>query len=68
VGWGQWISTGAIECVEGGGHFRPNRHAEVSRDVFRSLEWVIGEEATSGPTRLLARKVHTKCAPSLFSP
>lgn len=22
----QWIATGAIQCVEGGGHHRPNRH------------------------------------------
>ena len=37
------ISTGAIPCVEGGGHFRPNRHAELARDMFRALERVIGE-------------------------
>ena len=24
----QWIATGAIQCVEGGGHHRPNRHGE----------------------------------------
>lgn len=23
----QWIATGAVACVEGGGHHRPNRHA-----------------------------------------
>lgn len=26
----QWIGTGAIQCVEGGGHHRPNRHGEIS--------------------------------------
>lgn len=31
----QWLATGAIECVEGGGHHRPNRHAELSRMIFR---------------------------------
>jgi hypothetical protein len=31
----QWISTGAIQCVESGGHQRPNRHAELSRTMFR---------------------------------
>lgn len=39
----QWINAGAIECVEDGGHHRPNRHAELSRAIFRSLEWVIAD-------------------------
>lgn len=56
----QWISTGAIPCVEGGGHFRPNRHAELSKIIFRSLEWVIGEDSSSRAAALVARKMHTK--------
>lgn len=31
----QWMATGAIPCVEGGGHHRPNRHAELARTMFR---------------------------------
>lgn len=27
----QWIATGAIPCVEGGGHYRPNHHAELAQ-------------------------------------
>lgn len=58
--WLQWISTGAIPCVEGGGHFRPNRHAELSKIIFRSLEWVIGDETASKEAALIARRMHTK--------
>ncbi|KAL3145446.1 2,3-dihydroxyphenylpropionate/2,3-dihydroxicinnamic acid 1,2-dioxygenase, variant 2 [Trebouxia sp. C0009 RCD-2024] len=56
----QWISTGAIPCVEGGGHFRPNRHAELAKIIFRSLEWVIGDESASKEAALVARRMHTK--------
>ncbi|DBA93500.1 hypothetical protein WJX82_005630 [Trebouxia sp. C0006] len=56
----QWISTGAIPCVEGGGHFRPNRHAELAKIIFRSLEWVIGDENASKEAALVARRMHTK--------
>ena len=31
----QWMATGAVACVEGGGHHRPNRHAELARTIFR---------------------------------
>lgn len=34
----QWINTGQIPCFEDGGHHRPNRHAEISRLIFRHLE------------------------------
>ncbi len=60
---GQFISTGAIECVEGGGHYRPNKHAELARDIFRALERLLGERGAPRELRLLARKTHTKCAP-----
>lgn len=56
----QWISTGSIECAEGGGHFRPNRHAELSRIMFRSCEWVNGDGKKSAMERLVARKMASK--------
>jgi hypothetical protein len=36
----QWINTGQIPCFEGGGHHRPNKHAEISRQIFRELEQI----------------------------
>jgi hypothetical protein len=39
----QWINTGQIQCFEDGGHHRPNRHAEISRRIFRELERMIGK-------------------------
>ena len=56
----QFISTGAIECVEGGGHYRPNKHAELARDMFRVLERLLEKRDTPQETRLLARKTHAK--------
>jgi len=61
----QFISTGAIECVEGGGHFRPNRHAELARDIFKGMERVLEDRVAAREARLLARKIHTKCAHAL---
>jgi hypothetical protein len=58
----QFISTGAIECVEGGGHYRPNRHAELARDIFVALERLLASPDASKELRLLSRKTHTKCA------
>ena len=56
----QFISTGAIECVEGGGHYRPNKHAELSRDIFKALERLLERRDATQEVRLLARKAHTK--------
>ncbi|PSC69113.1 water chloroplastic [Micractinium conductrix] len=57
----QWIATGALECVEGGGHHRPNRHAELARMVFRSLEWVIGEQGHTSPmVALTGRRLQSR--------
>lgn len=57
----QWINTGQIACVEDGGHRRPNRHAEISRKIFRWMERegtrgtaVIAEEV------LVMRKIHPR--------
>ncbi|KAF6253313.1 pyruvate phosphate dikinase [Scenedesmus sp. NREL 46B-D3] len=57
----QWVTTGAIPCVEGGGHYRPNHHARLAQHIFRSLEWTIEDDRD--PTRaatLLARKLSTR--------
>ncbi|KAL4433837.1 hypothetical protein ABPG75_000278 [Micractinium tetrahymenae] len=57
----QWLATGAIECVEGGGHHRPNRHAELARMIFRSLEWVIGEQGPQSPiVALIGRRLQSR--------
>ncbi|KAK9806472.1 hypothetical protein WJX73_000758 [Symbiochloris irregularis] len=56
----QLISTGAIPCVEGGGHHRPNRHAELSRDIFRALERVIELAGDDALKAVIARKVHAR--------
>lgn len=57
-----WISTGSIACVEGGGHYRPNRHAELAKIMFRSLEWVVGDNARSPLERLTARRMQVRCS------
>ena len=38
----RWISTGTIQCVESGGHRRPNGPAMVGRGIFISMEQVQG--------------------------
>ncbi|CAI5481687.1 unnamed protein product [Closterium sp. Yama58-4] len=57
----QWINTGQIPCVEDGGHRRPNRHAEISRRIFRWLE----KEGTRGSAlsaeeKVVMRKIHPR--------
>ena len=63
-----WISTGCIECVESGGHYRPNKHAELSRIMFRSLEWVAGDNARLPMERVTARRMQVRpprcCGPN----
>lgn len=54
-----WIATGAISCVETGGHHRPNHHARLAQVTFRTLEWVIGERPSSIDA-LIARRMHTR--------
>eukprot|EP00878_Enallax_costatus_P003846 GHUV01004062.1.p1 GENE.GHUV01004062.1~~GHUV01004062.1.p1 ORF type:complete len:1053 (+),score=249.89 GHUV01004062.1:1558-4716(+) len=57
----QWITTGAIPCVEGGGHYRPNHHARLAQKMFMSLEWVIEDDKDPRQAAtLLARKIHTR--------
>lgn len=53
-------SKGAIRCVEGGGHYRPNKHAELSREIFRSLEWTVGDQNRTLTEKLVARRLHLR--------
>ncbi|XP_022761795.1 phosphoglucan, water dikinase, chloroplastic-like isoform X2 [Durio zibethinus] len=59
----KWINTGQIPCLEGGGHHRPNRHAEISRHIFRELERISSQKDTSPQEVLVIRKIHP-CLPS----
>ncbi|GLJ26894.1 hypothetical protein SUGI_0526130 [Cryptomeria japonica] len=62
----KWINTGQIPCYEDGGHHRPNRHAEISRLIFRELERISTESSTTAKEILVIRKVHP-CLPSFKS-
>ncbi|KAH7573367.1 hypothetical protein JRO89_XS03G0130200 [Xanthoceras sorbifolium] len=59
----KWINTGQIPCFEDGGHHRPNRHAEISRLIFRELERISCRNDTSSQEILVIRKIHP-CLPS----
>lgn len=59
----KWINTGQIPCFEDGGHHRPNRHAEISRLIFRELERKSSGKHTSLQELLVIRKIHP-CLPS----
>ncbi|XP_065861529.1 phosphoglucan, water dikinase, chloroplastic isoform X3 [Euphorbia lathyris] len=59
----KWINTGQIPCFEDGGHHRPNRHAEISRLIFRELERISCRKDTSLKEILVIRKIHP-CLPS----
>lgn len=59
----KWINTGQIPCFEDGGHHRPNRHAEISRLIFRELERISCRKDTSLQEMLVIRKIHP-CLPS----
>ncbi|GBG79977.1 hypothetical protein CBR_g30239 [Chara braunii] len=56
----QWINTGAIACVEDGGHRRPNRHAELSRQIFRKLESYIGQKGVTPQELTVIRRVQPR--------
>ncbi|XP_043719227.1 phosphoglucan, water dikinase, chloroplastic-like [Telopea speciosissima] len=62
----KWINTGQIPCFEGGGHHRPNKHAEISRLIFRELEIISFREDASPQEVLVIRKIHP-CLPSFKS-
>lgn len=59
----KWINTGQIPCFEDGGHYRPNKHAEISRLIFRELERISSRKDTSPQEMLVIRKIHP-CLPS----
>ncbi|KAG4126054.1 hypothetical protein ERO13_D10G133800v2 [Gossypium hirsutum] len=59
----KWINTGQIPCFEDGGHHRPNRHAEISRLIFRELERISSRKDSSPQELLVIRKIHP-CLPS----
>ncbi|KAI4334814.1 hypothetical protein L6164_013523 [Bauhinia variegata] len=59
----KWINTGQIACFEDGGHHRPNRHAEISRLIFRKLEQYTSRKDISPQEVLVIRKIHP-CLPS----
>ncbi|XAR58188.1 Phosphoglucan, water dikinase [Bertholletia excelsa] len=59
----KWINTGQIRCFEDGGHRRPNRHAEISRLIFRELEQIACRKDTSPEEVVVIRKIHP-CLPS----
>lgn len=54
----QWISTGQIVCVEDGGHHRPNKHAEIARQIFRTLERDSVRPGVTAEELVVARKIH----------
>ena len=61
--YARWIGTGVLQCTEDGHHHRPNRMAEVGRDIFINMECVAGELYKHGPTvgessRLIMRTIH----------
>ncbi|KAF0889128.1 hypothetical protein E2562_022141 [Oryza meyeriana var. granulata] len=62
----KWIYTGQIACFEDGGHHRPNKHAEISRQIFRELEMMYYGKTTSAQDVLVIRKMHP-CLPSFKS-
>ncbi|GAA0164916.1 kinase [Lithospermum erythrorhizon] len=59
----KWINTGQIACFEDGGHHRPNRHAEISRLIFRELERISYRKNVSPQEVVVIRKIHP-CLPS----
>ncbi|CAN8255844.1 unnamed protein product [Cochlearia groenlandica] len=59
----KWINTGQIPCFEDGGHHRPNRHAEISRLIFRELENICSKKDATAEEVLVSRKIHP-CLPS----
>jgi len=62
----KWIYTGQIPCFEDGGHHRPNKHAEISREIFRVIERTYYGKNTSAQDLLVIRKIHP-CLPSFKS-
>ncbi|KAJ4968179.1 hypothetical protein NE237_014880 [Protea cynaroides] len=62
----KWINTGQIPCSEDGSHYRPNKHAEISRLIFRELEKISYGKDVSPQEVVVIRKIHP-CLPSFKS-
>ncbi|KAF9610090.1 hypothetical protein IFM89_019930 [Coptis chinensis] len=62
----KWINIGQIPCFEDGGHHRPNRHAEISRLIFRELESMSYRKDTSPLQEIkhtIQNKLHRNAGP-----
>lgn len=59
----KWINTGQIACSEDGQHYRPNKHAEISRRIFVELERISGDKGVTLNELLVIRKIHP-CLPA----
>lgn len=59
----KWINTGQIVCYEDGQHYRPNKHAEISRRIFVELERITGAKDVSLKEKLVIQKIHP-CLPA----
>ncbi|KAH9572132.1 hypothetical protein CY35_02G130500 [Sphagnum magellanicum] len=59
----KWINTGQIRCYEDGQHYRPNKHAEISRRIFQELERMSSDQSLNPKELLVIRKIHP-CLPA----
>lgn len=59
----KWVNTGQIVCYEDGQHYRPNKHAEISRRIFVELERISGEKNVGLKELLVIQKIHP-CLPA----
>ncbi|KAG0565181.1 hypothetical protein M758_8G165600 [Ceratodon purpureus] len=59
----KWINTGQIVCYEDGQHYRPNKHAEISRRIFVELERITGDKNVGLKELLVIQKIHP-CLPA----
>eukprot|EP00899_Mesostigma_viride_P020273 jgi/Mesvir1/28247/Mv04788-RA.1 len=55
-----WVSSGAIPCVEDGGHHRPKEHAITAREIFRSLERLVEKRGLLDEEWHAARRIQPK--------
>jgi len=59
----KWINTGQIRCYEDGQHYRPSKHAEISRRIFQELERMSSDQSLNPKELLVIRKIHP-CLPA----
>jgi hypothetical protein len=57
-----WIGSGAIRCVEDGGHHRPCRHAELARSIFIAVDNLQVPSTHTQPSRLAEFRVASAAA------